>query len=74
MDFLNKLNFISSITKYTTEKTHPLEWDLTSFINLKEIFIDDICQNIPLINAEATIGKMVDWKDVDRLFLEFGIY
>ena len=74
MNYLNSSNFISSITKYTTEKIHPLEWDLTSFINLKEIFIDDICQNIPLINAEASIGKMVDWKEVDHLFLELGIY
>ncbi len=74
MNYLNNSTLILPITKHTTEKIHPFEWDLTAFINLQEIYIDDICTNIPLIDAEASIGKMVDWKEVDRLFLEVGVY
>ena len=53
---------------------HPFDWDLTAFINSQEIYIDDICKNIPLIDAEASIGKMVDWKEIDRLFKELSVY
>jgi hypothetical protein len=39
-----------------------------------EIFIEDICKNIPLINAVKSKGKMVDWNEIDRIFLKNGVY
>ncbi len=74
MNYLNNSKIIAPITKYTTTKIHPFDWDLTAFINSQEIYIDDICKNIPLIDAEASIGKMVDWKEIDRLFKELSVY
>ena len=74
MNYLNNSKAISPITKHTTEKIHPLDWDIESFINLNEIFIDDICKNIPLINAVKSKGKMVDWNEIDRIFLKNGVY
>lgn len=74
MSYLNNSKIISPITKYTTEKIHPFEWDLVAYINSNEIYIDDICPNIPLIDADASLGKMVNWKEVDQLFLDAGVY
>ena len=74
MNYLNSSKVIYTFNKYTSEKIHPFEWDLVAYINSQEIYIDDIYNKIPLIDTEDSIGKMVDWKEINRLFLETSIY
>ena len=72
--YLNSSNIIAPIHKYTNHKIHPAEWDIEAFIKKEIIYIDDISKNIPLIDAEASIGKMVNWNEIDQIFIKNGVY
>ena len=53
-------------------KLHPLNWDVN--FSGTDIFIDDIAGGIPLIPGTQSIRPMVNWIELDRQFIEKGIY
>lgn len=65
---------MKEITDYTKSKIHPHRWDLENSIKIGEMYIDDIATDIPLKDAVMTNGKMVDWDELDRQFIEYKIY
>lgn len=52
----------------TDSKYHPTNWDWNLHFKTNRIFIDDICEGIPLKNGISTDRQMVDW---DILNIEF---
>jgi hypothetical protein len=62
------------ITRCTYKKLHPDRWDLPSAIKSGVMYIDDIAPDIPLKNCSFIQGKMVDWTELDRQFIEHNIY
>ncbi|MBL0330065.1 MAG: hypothetical protein IPP64_11765 [Bacteroidetes bacterium] len=79
IEFINRamknLN-ISQIDSFknTDHKYEPTKWDWDLHINSGRIFIDDVCEGIPLKNSITTSRKMVDWDKLDLEFIEHGIY
>ena len=71
----NKKFKIKPILKRTRSKINPPDWNLEDFIKKQTIFIDDISKGIPLIkNIALEFGKMVDWAELDKQFVEKMIY
>jgi hypothetical protein len=65
---------LSPITEVINPKIYPQQWDLENAIREDILFIDDIAPNIPLKPACMTKGNMVDWDELDKQFLRYGIY
>lgn len=55
------------------EKIHPPIFDIDEFIKNGEIFIDDMSTGTPLKPAQMSNGFMVDWVEIERIFIEKGI-
>ena len=56
-------------------KINPKDWNLDAYISAGVMFIDDISEGIPLTpNRALSSGLMVDWKVLDKLFEEKGVY
>lgn len=55
------------------EKIHPPLFNIDEFIKNKEIFIDDMSNGTPLKPAQMSNGFMVDWVELERIFVEKGI-
>lgn len=65
---------LKPITEWTTEKIHPPKFDWEQIKASKELFIDDIAQDMPLKKACMVQGDMVDWDELDKQFLANGLY
>ena len=64
MQFLNNSGKIKKIEKYTAKKLHPESWDLEKALQDGVLYLDDICQGIPLKGALHSNTQMVDWQKV----------
>jgi hypothetical protein len=65
---------LQPITEFTKYKEHPHPWNWEDIKESGEMYIDDIATNIPLKPAVMERGEMVDWDELDRQFIEQGIY
>lgn len=65
---------LKPITEWTTEKIYPHRFDWERIKASKELFIDDIAQDMPLKKACMVQGNMVDWDELDKQFLANGLY
>jgi hypothetical protein len=59
--------------KYTDHKFEPTMWNWELHINSGCIFIDDVCEGIPLKDGITLARKMVDWKKLELEFIEYRI-
>ena len=55
---------------YLKAKVEPPIFNLEKYIESGKIFIDDIAMGIPLHPAE----RMVNWYELDKLFIEHKLY
>ena len=65
---------LQPITEVINLKVHLHPWDLENAIREDILFIDDIATNIPLKPACMVKRNMVDWDELDRQFMRYGIY
>jgi len=72
--YLNQATAIHPIFKFEKEKIEPYPWNWEYFKEHDLIFIDDICQNSPLMSIKPSTFPIVDWKSLDKEFEEHGIY
>jgi hypothetical protein len=63
-----------TITEYCKRKLHPMPFYWEQIKQVNELFIDDKAFNIPLKEAVKSFGMMVDWDELDKQFIENGIY
>lgn len=63
-----------SIDDVLDNKLLPPKWCFELFKSKGHIYIDDVSLNVPLRKAVKDGGDMVDWRVVDKLFVENGIY
>ena len=66
IDFLNALPLAKRISKRTAKKINPSPLNLEEARQVSQLFIDDIAEGIPLINAPVSGGKMVDWEAIKK--------
>lgn len=69
-----KATFDVKLEGHTQTKLSPSNWDWQLHNETSCIYIDDICQGIPLKRAIESNGLMVDWVRLDIEFQENGIY
>jgi len=62
------------ITEYTLHKLSPPTWNWENIKRDQEMYIDDQAAQIPTKKAAMTNGLMVDWDELDKQFVENGIY
>ena len=64
--FINQNESIKGIkvSRQTAQKIYPPSWNLDKIKD--EIYIDDIAVNIPLIEATAVEGFMVNWLKIEK--------
>ena len=67
------INQINSFTN-TDHKYEPTKWDWDLHFFTGRIFIDDVCEAIPLKNGVSSSRQMVDWEQLDVEFKENGLY
>lgn len=60
--------------KNTDYKYDPTKWDWELHFTTGRIFIDDVCEGIPLKNGISLNRKMVDWDMVNLEFKEHGLF
>lgn len=60
--------------KNTDHKYEPTKWDWDLHFYTGRIFIDDVCEDIPLKNEILSSRKMVDWDILNLEFKEHGLY
>ena len=58
----------------TTFKHSPFVWNWWLFEQDHIIVIDDLTKDIPLKPCAMTNGYMVDWEELDKQFIQKGIY
>jgi len=59
--YLNQLDLFQKIQLKTTQKIQPHPWDVNKAFKIGVLYLDDIAEGIPLIDAPVSSGKMVDW-------------
>jgi hypothetical protein len=64
--YLNQLDLFQKIRLKTNKKVHPQPWDVKKAFESGILYLDDIAEGIPLIDAPVSKGKMVDWEEVGR--------
>lgn len=80
IEFLNKsLSDLNNSTNryalnHTDTKYDPTKWDWNLHFKTKRIFIDDVCEGIPLKNGVRTNRVMVDWDKLNVEFKKHGLY
>jgi hypothetical protein len=75
MFFKDKDNDLDKIENFTIEKIIPPAWNWEYIKENNEIFIDDIASGIPLKPCcMIENSMMVDWDELDKQFIENGIY
>ncbi|MBL7895331.1 MAG: hypothetical protein JNK50_08580 [Bacteroidia bacterium] len=80
IEFLNKSlsDLNNSTNKYslihTDYKYDPTKWDWNLHFETKRIFIDDVCEGIPLKNGVSIKRAMVDWEKLNVEFEERGLF
>ncbi len=62
------------ITQSTTHKIQPWPWNLKEAKMNDALYIDDYAFGIPLKPACMIPGNMVDWNELDKQFIEHGLY
>ena len=62
-----------AITQKMKTKIHPPTWNLEEAMVTGKLFLDEIAEGIPLMNAPVSGGKMVDWKKIEVELEEKGI-
>lgn len=63
------------IDRYVGKKVSPSPWDWEFFEVNDLIYIDDICDGIPMRRTKFIQGGwMVDWNELDRQFSKKEIY
>lgn len=79
-EFINQsiLNLKNNTQTYsfpnTDHKYEPTVWDWDLHFNSGRIFIDDVCEGIPLKNGLSSSRQMVDWDKLDLEFKQHGLY
>ena len=63
-----------NVTECVKNKIDPCYWDWEFFDDNDCIFIDDICIGIPLKDCCMISGRMVDWDELNRQFMEHELY
>lgn len=58
----------------TDHKYEPTRWDWDLHFRSGRIFIDDVCEGIPLKSSKTTRRQMVDWEKLDLEFKEHSLY
>lgn len=58
----------------TDHKYDPTIWNWELHFNTGRIFIDDVCEGIPLKSTISSSRQMVDWEKLDLEFKEYGLY
>jgi hypothetical protein len=58
---------------HTSSKIHPTPWNWATHQIKQCIFIDDICEGIPLRKNKVLHGWMVDWEQVAQELKENGV-
>lgn len=71
--YLYTLDLPLTITQKTKTKIHPSPWNIKEAIVTGKLFIDDLAEGMPLINAPVSGGKMVDWKKIEQELENFKI-
>ena len=59
---------------HTHYKYIPSKWNWEIHIKNQCVFIDDMCEGIPLKDGISVSRKMVDWHLIDLEFKAHGIY
>jgi hypothetical protein len=65
---------LNKIHQFNTLKLHPHWWNWNHFFEINCIFIDDRSSGIPLKENSSKDGWIVDWKEINKQFLDNGIY
>ena len=60
--------------KHTDHKYDPTIWNWDLHFKTERIFIDDVCEGIPLKAGLTSSRKMVDWDKLDLEFKAHGLY
>ena len=71
--YLYTLDLPLTITQKTKTKIHPSPWNIEEAMVTGKLFIDDIAEGTPLVDATNTGGKMVDWKKIEYELENFKI-
>ena len=58
----------------TDYKYDPAKWDWNLHLDTKRIYIDDMCEGIPLKKGIYSERYMVDWNALNREFEERNLY
>lgn len=80
MEFINQSltkennQTISNALKYTDHKFDPSKWDWDLHFNTRRIFIDDVCEGIPLKKGLSFNRDIVDWDTLNIEFKKHGLY
>lgn len=72
--YLNQNKIIHPIKNIAPKKIAPKPWNWDYFKKHDLIYIDDICEGIPLKPAKNAEYDIVDWKKLDKEFLGNGVY
>ena len=59
---------------HTNHKYDPTKWDWSLHLKTERIFVDDVCEGIPLKDAISSNKPMVDWDKLDVEFKKYGLY
>ncbi len=59
---------------HTDSKYYPTQWDWNLHFKTNRIFIDDVCDGIPLKEGISTNRPMVDWDILNIEFEERGLF
>ena len=65
---------MNPITECCKRKLHPMPFFWEQIKQVNELFIDVEAFNIPLKKAIMAYGMMVDWQELDKQFIDNGIY
>jgi len=65
---------LQPILKHTGTKSNPVIWDWNIMKQTKEIWIDDIANDIPIKPCVMMTDNMVDWDELDKQFKENDLY
>lgn len=74
VSFLKEVNLFPYIERAVNKKIYPTSWEWEQHLQKKIIFLDDICEGIPLKEIDEGKYKVVDWISIDKEFVKHGLY
>ena len=74
LDYLNAEKSIAPVSQFCKKKIEPKPWNWKEMLARQTIFIDDICEGIPLKPPKNAEYEIVDWERLNEEFEENQIY